>query len=333
MSEIVEAKPATQIANPFASSSVSVPTDSATASTDAARAIAEVQAALVVARMNPRNEQRSMDRIINACSRPTLANTATYAYARGGTSITGPSIRLAEALAQGWGNIQYGIRELSQTNGVSTVQAFAWDVETNTRREVVFQVALKRDTRKGSYKLTDGRDIYELVANQGARRLRACILSVIPGDVVEAALAQCALTQKAHVDISDESLKSLAEAFAEFGVSKSQIEKRIQRRLDAIMPAQYISLRNIYRSIRDGMSRPEEWFDPEPEAGDAATKAKGSAGLKARMKKSAPSEALPQPEKVAPEEAAPVIDDEPKAEAKADTIDPADYPDTGEELF
>lgn len=331
MTEIVEAKQATQIANPFASSSVSVPTDSATASTDAARAIAEVQAALVVARMNPRNEQRSMDRIINACSRPTLANTATYAYARGGTSITGPSIRLAEALAQGWGNIQYGIRELSQTNGVSTVQAFAWDVETNTRREVVFQVALKRDTRKGSYKLTDGRDIYELVANQGARRLRACILSVIPGDVVEAALAQCALTQKAHVDISAESLKSLADAFAEFGVSKSQIEKRIQRRLDAIMPAQYISLRNIYRSIRDGMSRPEEWFDPEPEAIDAATKAKGSAGLKARMKKSAQSEALPQPEKVAPEEVAPVVDTEAKAEAVA--MDPADYPDVGEEIL
>ena len=48
-------------------------------------------------------------------------------------------------------------------DGVSTVAAFAWDVETNTRREVVFQVALKRDTRKGSYQLTDNRDIYELV--------------------------------------------------------------------------------------------------------------------------------------------------------------------------
>lgn len=332
MSEIVETKPA-QIANPFASSSVSVPTDSATASTDAARAIAEVQAALVVARMNPRDPVKAMDRILNACTRPSLAESAIYAYARGGTHITGPSIRLAEALAQGWGNIQYGIRELSQSHGVSTVQAFAWDVETNTRREIVFQVALKRDTRKGSYKLTDGRDIYELVANQGARRLRACILSVIPGDVVDAAVAQCSATQQVTIDVTPEGVQKLVESFAALGVSKIQIEKRIQRRIEAIQPAQVLQMRRIYKSIADGMSSPQDWFDPEPEAGDAATKAKGSAGLKARMKKSAHPEALPQPEKEAPEELAPAIDNEPKVEAKAETIDPADYPNAGEEIL
>lgn len=332
MSEIVEAKPA-QIANPFASSSVSVPTDSATASTDAARAIAEVQAALVVARMNPRDPVKAMDRILNACTRPSLAESAIYDYPRGGTNVTGPSIRLAEALAQGWGNIQYGIRELSQTNGVSTVQAFAWDVETNTRREMVFQVAHKRDTKRGSYKITDGRDIYELVANQGARRLRACILSVIPGDVVDAAVAQCTVTQRVTIDVTPEGVKKLEESFAALGVSKAQIEKRIQRRIEAIQPAQVLQLRRIYRSMTDGMSSPQDWFEPEPEAGDSAAKAKGSAGLKARMKKSAHPEALPQPAKEAPEELAPAIDNEPKVEAKAETIDPADYPDAGEEIL
>lgn len=135
------------------------------------------------------------------------------------------------------GNIQYGIREISQSGGVSTVAAYAWDVKTNTRREVVFQVLLKRDTKRGSYQLTDSRDIYELVANQGARRLRACILSMIPGDVVEAALSQCAVTQKAHVDMTPEGIQKLVEGFARFGVSKAQLEKRIQRRLDAIQPA------------------------------------------------------------------------------------------------
>ena len=42
-------------------------------------------------------------------------------------------------LAQNWGNIQYGIRELSSENGESTVEAFAWDVETNTRQTKVFR--------------------------------------------------------------------------------------------------------------------------------------------------------------------------------------------------
>ena len=66
---------------------------------------------------------------MNACQRSGLAQSAVYSYARGGTSVTGPSIRLAEMLAQNWGNIQYGIRELSSENGESTVEAFAWDVK------------------------------------------------------------------------------------------------------------------------------------------------------------------------------------------------------------
>jgi hypothetical protein len=75
-----------------------------------------------------------MDRILNACTRPTLAEAGALHLRRGGTEITGPSIRLAEALAQNWGNIQFGIRELEQRNGESTVEAFAWDIETNTRQ-------------------------------------------------------------------------------------------------------------------------------------------------------------------------------------------------------
>lgn len=273
------------VSNPFAdpSGAVSTPvTDQATAASDQARAVAEVQAALMVARMNPRDPVKAMDRILNNCTRPTLANAATYAYSRGGADITGPTIRLAEAIAQGWGNIQYGIREISRSGSVSTVAAYAWDVETNTRREVVFQVAHKRDTKKWAKILTDSRDIYELIANQGARRLRACILSVIPGDVVEAALDQCAVTQKAHVDMTPEGIQKLVEGFARFGVSKAQLEKRIQRRLDAIQPAQVINLRNIWKSLRDGMSSPEEWFEPEA---TAKTEKKGAAGLKDKLRK------------------------------------------------
>lgn len=273
------------VSNPFAQSTGAVSTPStgqAMVATDQARAVAEVQAALMIARMNPRDPVKAMDRILNASTRPMLANAATYAYSRGGSDVTGPSIRLAEAIAQGWGNIQYGIREISQSGGVSTVAAYAWDVETNTRREVVFQVQHKRDTKKGSYTLKDGRDIYELVANQGARRVRACILGVIPGDVVEAALAQCAVTQKANVDMTAEGLQNLVEGFARFGVSKAQIEKRIQRRIDAIQPAQVISLRNIWKSIRDGMSAPDEWFEPEA---TAQPEKKGAAGLKDKLRK------------------------------------------------
>lgn len=245
--------------NPFA---VSAPATQAmsTVQSDSQRAIAEVQAALVIAKQFPRNPIEAYDRVMNACQRPGLAQSAVYSYARGGTSVTGPSIRLAEMLAQNWGNIQYGIRELSSENGESTVEAFAWDVETNTRQTKVFQVPHIRYTRQGTKKLTDPRDIYELVANNGARRLRACILGVIPGDVVDAAVDQCEKTIHANADTSPEGVQKLVKAFEQFGVTKDDIEGFIQRRLEAITPANVVSLRKIFTSLRDGMSSAKDWF-------------------------------------------------------------------------
>ena len=298
--------------NPFGSPASMQSTVPAAQTTDSARAVAEVQAALVIARMNPRDQRQSMDRILNACCRPQLAETALYSYSRGGSDISGPSIRLAEAIAQQWGNMQFGIRELSNANGKSEVQAFAWDVETNTRREVTFSVPHIRHTRAGSYKLEDPRDIYELVANQGARRLRACILSVIPGDVIEAAVSQCLVTLKSHADTSPEGIQKLISAFEPFGVTKTQIEKFCQCRADAIKPAQIVRLRKVYASLKDGMSSPEEWFDPEekPAAEKASASEKKSLKDKLKERKSIaqseevqPASPAEQPQQVAAEDA------------------------------
>ena len=67
----------------------------------------------------------------------------------------------------------------------------------------------------GSYKITDvaklekiakewgveteDRDIYELEANMSARRIRACILQMIPGDVTDAAVAACRMTASSGI--------------------------------------------------------------------------------------------------------------------------------------
>lgn len=277
----------TAIMNPFDDGRTSTPTmtTTVTQATESSRAVAEVQAALFIARTNPRDQKRAMDRILNACCRPSLAESAIYAYAKGGSSITGPSIRLAEAVAQQWGNMQFGIRELSNQGGKSEVQAFAWDVETNTRREITFTVPHIRHTKKGSYKLEDPREIYELVANQGSRRLRACILAVVPGDVVEAAVNQCQLTLQSHTDVTAEGIKKLIEAFEPMGVTKAQIEKFCQCRAEAIKPAQIVRLRSIYTSLRDGMSSPADWFEPdETTQPTAAIETKAEPSLKDKIK-------------------------------------------------
>ena len=250
--------------NPFGKT-VAAASNNAMAASESERSIQEVQAAMVIAKKFPRDTMKAMDRILNACTRPTLAAGALYSYPRGGQEITGPSIRLAEALAQEWGNMQFGIRELSSENGSSTVEAFAWDMETNTRQVKVFQVGHVRYSRSGGLqKLTDPRDIYEMIANQGARRLRACILGVIPGDVTESAVNQCEVTQATTIEVTPETIKAMISAFEQnYGVSKELIEKRLGKHAEAINSSQLLSLRKIYQGLKDGISKPADWFDME----------------------------------------------------------------------
>jgi len=223
----------------------------------------EVQAAMVVAKKFPRNEVESYNRIIRACQRKSLAEQAMYEYPRGGTKVTGPSIRLAEAMAQNWGNLDYGLIELEQKAGESQVMAYAWDLETNTRQTIVFSVPHIRATKKGNVPLTDPRDIYEMVANQGARRMRSCILRVIPGDVVESAVAQCNKTLMDGggaplIDLVRDAAKTFQE---EYGIPLEAIEKYIGCKHEAFRMNDLIRLKKVFRSLKDGMAKREDYFD------------------------------------------------------------------------
>jgi hypothetical protein len=199
---------------------------------------------------------------MQSCKRRTLAEQALYAYPKGGQTVTGPSIRLAEMLAQNWGNVDFGIIELEQRDGESTVMSYAWDLETNTRQTKIFTVKHERHTRKGSYALTDPREIYELTANQGARRLRACILGVIPGDVVDAAVTECEKTMAGNnAEPLVDRIRKMVTAFAELGVTQDMIERRLAHKIDATAEPELVSLKKIYRSLKDGMAGVADFFE------------------------------------------------------------------------
>lgn len=293
-----------EVMNPLANQQAVAerPVTTGLVSVEQQRAVAEVQARMMIARANPRDAVRCMDLILQDCMRPSLAEVAVYQYSRGGSDVTGPSIRLAESVARRWGNIASGIKEISRHGGYSECVAYAWDLETGYYDERQFQVRHWRDTRKGGYALEDERDIYELTANMGQRRKRAVLLSVIPGDVIEAAVTQCEATLKAKADTSPEAIQKMLTAFEPFGVTKEHIEKRIQRRLDAIQPAQVVSLKKIYASLRDGMSVAAEWFELEPRpAANEPKQPSGNTALKEKLRAGAAKAADPAAGQTSPE--------------------------------
>lgn len=141
--------------------------------------------------------------------------------------------------------------------------AYAWDLETNTRQTKIFTVKHERKAKGTVTKLNDARDIYEMVANQGARRLRSCILGVIPGDIVDAAVDMCQKTlMNGHKEPLEDRLRNALSTFKkEFGITKEMIEEYVGSNVDAFTEQDFLKIGRIYTSLRDGMAKKEDYFN------------------------------------------------------------------------
>lgn len=251
----------------------------------ASREMEEIKGQIFMAKQFPRNIYQSEIRILDSCKRPSLAEVAMYSYPRGGTRVTGPSIRLAEVLAQNWGNLSFGVKELEQREGESVAMAYAWDLETNVRQEKVFTVQHSRMARGKLQKLTDPRDIYELVASSGSRRVRACILGVIPGDIVDKAVAECEKTLQGANEgpLKDRIAKALQAFMENHRVTQEMIEDRFGYKADSFTEHDYVDLIKVFTSLKDGMSKVADWFD-------TSVKKKQQSGLSESFEKKSDSE-------------------------------------------
>ena len=268
------AKPATleivkrEIHNPFPTRRDEKDMNLGTVAVEEQRAIAETQGKLIIAKRFPRDENLAFASLMNSCKRSRLAEEATYAFPRGGGKVSGPSIRLAEEAARCWGNIDYGIRELSRKDGVSEMQAYAWDMQTNTISCQNFTVKhlMDRSADKGGSKvLTDERDIYEITANMGARRLRARILAVLPPDLIDAAVEQCRLTLAGDSDIPlEDRVRKMLRDFDGINVTAKMLEKKLGHSLDTVNTDEMADLKEIFNAIKNGISNVDQWFGEAP---------------------------------------------------------------------
>jgi hypothetical protein len=229
-----------------------------------ALAVAKVQAALTIAQARPRDQHASTARILEACRRKKLAEKATYAYKRGDTMIQAPSLDLVQMVATHWGNIKFGFREVGAGPDYTEVEAYAWDLETNTEATRLFRVHRSRrymvDDQKQS-NLRSERDRYENMASVAQRRVRACIEQVIPDDIFDQAVDECQKTlQREDPRSREEKIEEMVIAFDKISVTKKQLETYLGHPVRGAVEAQLNSLRRVYQSIRDGLSQREDHF-------------------------------------------------------------------------
>jgi hypothetical protein len=293
------------------------------------RAIAEAQGQMTLAKRFPRDLNAAHAELMIACKSAAFAGVAFYAKPQGSSTVSGPSIRMAEQIAQVFGNFQYGHRELSRDNKKSEVEIYAWDMEKNNYNKRQITVMHVRDTREGPKPLRDQADIDMKINNVASKQARGLILAMMPKWLVEDAVQECRKTLAGKNDEPIEArVRKMAQAFAKYGVTAERLEKHLGHKLDQTTLDELVDLTGIHNSLRDGTPASELFPLEQDDEGDntksaAAALAETAAKAAATQRPTAAARTA-----AAKEKAAPAAQEAAQAEAEAPTEAAAPAPET-----
>lgn len=282
------------------------------------RAIAEAQGQMTLAKRFPRDLNAAHAELMAACKSPAFAAVAFYAKPQGGGTVSGPSIRMAEQIAQVYGNFQYGHRELSRDGKKSEVEIYAWDMEKNNYNKRQITVMHVRDTREGPKPLRDQSDVDQKINNVASKQSRGLILAMMPKWLVEDAVQECRKTIAGKNDEPIEArVRKMAQAFAKFGVTAERLEKYLGHALNQTTLDELADLTGIHNSLRDGIPASELFpLEQEGEAEDTKTAAAALAETARKAAATQRTAAKPSPTKEK-EKAAPAAQEPAQSASKA----------------
>lgn len=227
------------------------------------RAVAEVAAAVRVARDFPRDMDRVMSEVVDLCGRLPVAERAFYTVPNRGS---GMSVHIARELGRIYSNVDYGVRELRRDDiaGESEMQAWAWDQEQNVRSSRSFIQPHQRMKAGKRQALTDLNDIYLANQNTAARAVRECLFTILPGSLLTEAerLLRATLEHGEGKPMAQRRSEAIT-AFDSLKITEKQLVSHLGAAVKDWAPADLAELARIYTSVTvDGI--PVVDFFPEP---------------------------------------------------------------------
>lgn len=229
---------------------------------------AEIDIQIATAKSYPRSIKKfKNDALTLATMDQKTATDCYYKLPRGGKSLEGPSVRLAEIVASAWGNLRTVARIISIDRETLTAQASCHDLETNVATTTEVR---RRITNKSGARFND--DMITVTSNAALSiAFRNAIFKVVPFSHVKAIYDRCKI-----VSIGDgksiEAQRAEALAFWKTkNVSESQMLAAVECDAVANMTIDHlISLRGFYTAIKEGQAKLEDVFPPvAPKTGNA----------------------------------------------------------------
>lgn len=246
---------------------------------------AEVDQQITTARRYPRSVKASLATALELATLTVeTAEECMYALPRDGKTIEGPSARLAEIIANSWGNCQAGARVVEEGPRFVTAQGVFWDLERNVR--IVYEVK-RRITGKGDRRYSD--DMISVTANAACSiALRNAVFKGVP----KALWAPIYEQARATAIGNQETLSNRrARAFAvlqKMGAPEPAVLTKLGRKgIEDVTLEDLTTLQGIRNAIKEGEISVEEAFALTP---GKAEPAKQTEDLKSRLKQKASEE-------------------------------------------
>jgi len=300
----------------------------ATAS-QAALAKATIEAKFVMAATRPRNQLQARSDILDMCKRPGFAEGARWEKPVGGSTISGLSIRFAEAALTAWGNVDIGSTIIYDDEQSRSVRITVTDLQSNISYSddvLLSKTIERRNVKPGQEVLAQrvnsyGDNVFIVAATDDemqvklgsakSKAIRNSGLRMIPQDILaEAEDAITATVNNGGGDNPKDKIKKLCDAFAGVGVGPNEITAWLGHAMETISPKELGQLRGMYAAIKDGEASWQDYMDRKgdksaPDVVPAADKPR-----RGRPPKSATVDPVPGAE---PVQQAPVVTDPPLA--------------------
>lgn len=239
----------------------------------------EIDIQIATAKQFPRDLHKVLKQIKAYATIDTeTAEDCFYALRRQNNIIEGVSVRLAEIIANAWGNLRVQSRIIGNDGRTVTCQGVCHDLETNTAVSVEVK---RRITGKDGRTFSE--DMQVVTGNAGcAIAFRNAVLKVVPKSITKKVIDEIkAVALGKSVDLETKR-QNLIQYYQKIGVQPSTLLSYCGvETIEEITIEKVFELRGVANAIKEGTTTVQETFKPfTAESKAIAAKAKKEAESK-----------------------------------------------------
>lgn len=221
---------------------------------------AEIDMQISTAKAFPRSIKMFLDKAMSiATVSEEVAASCAYALPRGGKTLEGPSVRLAEIVSSSYGNIRSGSRVIANDGKWITAQGVCHDLESNTA--ITIEVKRKITDKTGK---TYNEDMQTVTGNAAcAIAFRNAVFKVIPAALVNDIYEKVKEVAKGTAETLVARRAKAVKYFTDQGIKEPQICAVLEiKKIDDIDLDKLSILRGMVTLIKNNESTLDELFNP-----------------------------------------------------------------------